>query len=166
MISLEVFSSTGAELEAEIRKLEEKQKYNHNNNRTWSGDLHRFLNRHVWQGSRKRAKKSKIRFDLTLQQVISMWYHQNGICPGTGVKMEYQVSSPLRVSQDQIIAGNGYTLDNVWLTTQGFNFMKNKYTLVEVRDLVVNSRTQLFDKVYTDFINHRKLSHNSDLIMV
>lgn len=165
-MNIEVFSFTGTELDKQIEKIEKKRESNAKNAKTWSGDLDRFLNRHVFQSSRKRAQQAGLRFDLSLQQVVSMWHHQNGICPGTGVEMTYVTDSPLRASLDQIVAGKGYTIDNVWLTTQGFNFMKNKFNLLEVSQLVTNSKTPLFEKVLNDYINHRPLTHNSDLLLI
>lgn len=157
---------TSAEhLQIEERKREEISKYNKENNKSWYESPNRWINRHLFQNSKKNAKTKNIPHTITLANVQDMWESQNGRCAISGIAMTWGEKSITNASIDQIIPSAGYHLDNVWLVCLGMNTLKMEYSLFELVKLYPDSlNNPLFNKVYNDMLRSNVPSHNEILL--
>lgn len=107
----------------------------------------------LYKGAKIRAKNGSTRptkkqrpvvfepkpFDLTLEDWMDIYHKQEGMCAKSGIKMTYtytepssnenrtwSIINPYNISPDQIVAGKGYTKDNLQFVCVGVNFMKGK----------------------------------------
>lgn len=85
------------------------------------------------RGSKYRAKKENIPFDLTLEDIPAIPTH----CPILGIELETagddRDKSP---SLDKIIPELGYTKNNIRIVSQRYNRLKNNMTLYEAECIV------------------------------
>jgi hypothetical protein len=143
----------------------EKSEYNHKNNKSWNDTFERWFNRKVFQKARSRARQDKLLFTLTLDGLEKMWEAQNGKCAVDNLPMVWGEDHIRKVSIDQIIPGNGYTLENTWLMCQGYNFMKHDFSLHEFLKLYPHQLTSnLFKSVYNNILANKSLTHNDSII--
>jgi hypothetical protein len=160
------------ELEAEIQKREEVSAYNKQNAETWYEDLSRFINRNLYQNTIDNARpkgKNKRKFEhtITLDNLEKMWEHNKGLCAATGVPMTWRKDdSPItRVTVDRIDSYRGYTLDNIWLVTSGFNTMKMEFHLSEVLKVFPYEKTtDTFKQILEEMRLGKRLTHNDHLL--
>lgn len=84
------------------------------------------------------AKKRKLEFSLTLDELKNLWDKQKGKCYYTGIEMHYTYnnSSPKQMSLDRINSGIGYIIDNVVLCCQSINYAKHDYPLEEFKSFL------------------------------
>ncbi len=82
---------------------------------------------------KSRAKRNKIDFSLTGQDVLKMFTDQNGKCYYTGKEMSLKVfPGNLDIfSVDRIDSNKGYSIDNCVLCRFIINIMKNSLTIPE-----------------------------------
>lgn len=79
------------------------------------------------KSARERAKKAGLPFAITVEDILPAM--EAGFCAATGIRFEMGPppagfnQHPLAPSLDQIVAGKGYTPDNVRLVTWQFNLM-------------------------------------------
>lgn len=171
---LEFYASfeTREALEAELAKREEISAYNKQNAETWYDDWNRFVNRNLYQNTIDNARpkgKNKRKFDhtLTLDNIHKMWEFNNGLCAATGVPMTWKKTDPAitRVTVDRIDSTRGYTLDNVWLVTSGFNTLKMEYHLTDVlRVFPYEKTTNTFKHILEEMRLGKNLTHNDHLL--
>ena len=82
--------------------------------------------------ARGTARKKGLPFEITADQMASMWAAQDGRCFYTGVPMVFDGSNvPESVSIDRVDSAKGYTLDNVVLCGTYVNRMKNEFFINE-----------------------------------
>lgn len=90
----------------------------------------------LYKMAKSRSEKRKIPFDLTLDQLISLWDRQNGLCaitkePMTHIRGNGKVST--NVSIDRVNSSLGYSIENLQLVCLIVNIMKNIFTIEELR---------------------------------
>lgn len=73
------------------------------------------------------AKKRKIDWELTKEQVEDIFSRQNGRCALSGIEMMPKKNTPYRPSLDRIDSAKGYVLSNVQFVCSVVNVMKNKF---------------------------------------
>jgi hypothetical protein len=79
----------------------------------------------------KMAKVKFKNFSLTLQDLKTQWELQNGICPYSGVELQYNTHSnknnnPIfTASLDKIDSSKGYIVGNIQFVSMSINYMKN-----------------------------------------
>lgn len=152
-------------LKLEEQKREEKSILNKENHQTWYDTSERWINRHLFQNSKKNAKTKNIPHTLTLDSVYKMWENQKGRCAISDIPMTWGKKSITNASIDQIIPSAGYHLDNVWLVCLGMNTLKMEYSLFELVKLYPSSlNNPLFSKVYNDMLKGNTLAHNDSLL--
>lgn len=81
-------------------------------------------------GARTRASAKGIPFSLASEDILHRILM--GRCEATGIKFDlsspgYRKKNPRAPSLDQIVAGKGYTADNVRLVAAIYNFCKNEF---------------------------------------
>ena len=83
----------------------------------------------------KKTKKLEHIFDLTIDQIIDLYYKQNGLCARTGIPMTWvkrkngknqNPCKPTSLSIDRIDSSKHYTIDNVQLVIYLYNTMKSE----------------------------------------
>lgn len=103
------------------------------------------------QSAKIRAAQKNIPFDLTIEDLLSMWNAQNEKCAISGIKMECKSESRSTnynvVSIDRIDSTKGYTKNNVWLVCWAINSMKNNMDLMHFINLCsrVSSNNKMFN---------------------
>jgi hypothetical protein len=153
------------QLQIEENKREEKSALNKQNHQTWYDTPDRWINRHLFQNSKKNAKAKNIPHTLTLDSVHKMWEEQNGRCAISGVPLTWGKKSITNASIDQIYPSAGYHLDNVWLVCLGMNTLKMEYSLFELVKIYPDSlNSPLFRKVYNDMLKGNSLTHNDSVL--
>lgn len=81
---------------------------------------------HKFKLLRSNAKKRKILFDLSVNDLIDLWEKQNGICFYTGIKMEFfDPKKRLTVSIDRMDSNKYYTKDNIVMCCTIVNIIKH-----------------------------------------
>lgn len=73
-----------------------------------------------------RTKKSKLIVDIDLTYLIELFNNQNGVCPYSGRKIQFDINSQERLSLDRKDSTKGYTKDNVvWCCWQANNIKQD-----------------------------------------
>ena len=121
----------------------EKLKYLSSDPRVFIKELYTSARSRAKKGGGKQSSRSNVEsrpppvpFDLSVQDWIDIYDNQNGLCAETGIKMTYDVienynnyelarPNLYNISPDQIIAGRGYTKDNLQFVCQIINQMKS-----------------------------------------
>lgn len=82
-----------------------------------------------WSGARDRSRRyGKIKFSLTLEDVIMQWEKQDGKCALSGIPMTYELQKGrvyTNVSIDRKNTKEGYTPDNIQLVCMACNQIKS-----------------------------------------
>lgn len=83
--------------------------------------------------SRQSANKKSFKCELTLDNLLELWYKQGGRCSKTKFKLTLDVGTqanknPRGPSIDRINNDKGYTLDNIQLVCIQYNLAKNRFT--------------------------------------
>jgi hypothetical protein len=93
----------------------------------------------LWARASKRAKEKNLSITITKEQIATRLFDGNCCCEVTGVPFDFNSSdkeqswaNPLSPSLDQIIAGDGYTTENVRIVTTFYNRAKSEWTDEEV----------------------------------
>lgn len=79
--------------------------------------------------AKTRSKQKKLEFNITLEDVINMYFEQDGKCAITKLDLATESgtrkkANAFRISIDRIDSNGGYTLDNVRLVCWAVNQMK------------------------------------------
>lgn len=80
------------------------------------------------KGAKASAKAKNIEFSITLEDVLSLWIEQKGICPYTGWQMTTETRSKALVSIERKDSDKGYTRNNCILTCWIANRAKHLLT--------------------------------------
>lgn len=88
--------------------------------------------------SLRNAKKRFKEFNLTLEDLRTIWTNQNGICPYTGLKLQlptYKKCNNIwyRASLDRIDSTKGYVVGNIQFISTPINFMKSTMSDLETK---------------------------------
>lgn len=95
-----------------------------------------------WRSARNRAAKKGLMFSITEQDILTLWWQQDGLCHYTGQPMKHKrddsVGGPSTqsVSLDRLDNNIGYVNGNVVLCLASVNTMKNTMTLQEFKELI------------------------------
>jgi hypothetical protein len=94
---------------------------------------------YVLKSAKTRANRHGIKFNISLDEALHIYYSQNGKCAYSKKTFTMGIPHcPFKISPDQIIAGAGYTKENVQFVTSMVNKMK------------LNLTSKLFIQVITD----------------
>jgi len=75
--------------------------------------------------ARTTSRRKGLPFTLVLEDVVSLWKAQQGLCAYSGVEMAYDgQGGPTSVSIDRVDSTKGYTKDNIVLACTQVNVMK------------------------------------------
>lgn len=77
--------------------------------------------------------------DITLEDIISKYTEQNGLCAVTNIKMDHQIGSLNSVSIDRIDNTIGYTKENIHLVTKWINLGRGTASLDEIKTAFHNA---------------------------
>lgn len=77
--------------------------------------------------------------DITLEDMITKYNEQNGLCAITNVKMSHKIGSLDSVSIDRIDNTIGYTKENIHLVTKWINLGKNTASLDAIKTAFQNA---------------------------
>ncbi len=83
----------------------------------------------LWRKIQHGAKKRKLSFNITIEELWTLYLKQNKCCALTGEKLyfdRYAERNSGNISLDRIDSNNGYTIDNVQWTTKNINIMKRE----------------------------------------
>lgn len=82
-------------------------------------------------GLKSGAKKRRLVFELTFEDLQQIWDNQDGKCYYTGLDMNftYNLSLPKQMSLDRKDSNKGYTKDNCVLCCQFINYAKHDYKM-------------------------------------
>lgn len=89
---------------------------------------------------RSGARKRKLQFIITVQDLNNLWIKQNGRCYYTGVELNstWNKKHPQQVSVDRLNTKSGYTVENIVLCCQSINYAKNCYDLIVFEEFLKN----------------------------
>lgn len=80
----------------------------------------------ILRGIKQRSVKCNREFDLDLDFLVGLFNEQNGVCPYSGRKMEFNINSQERLSLDRKDSNLGYTKSNVvWCCWQANNIKQD-----------------------------------------
>ena len=87
--------------------------------------------------AKHRAKKKGLPFTITIEDIVIP-----DKCPLLGIELvsTNDKRDPRNPSLDQVVAGNGYTPDNIQVISSRANWLKGDATLTELELLVENLR--------------------------
>jgi len=109
-------------------------------------DVRNFLIQKRADAKKRCNKNKKIDFDISIEDWITQYEKQNGICALTGITMTWEYSSdenkdfyssvkyPHNLSPDRIDSKKGYTKDNLQFVCNRVNAMKNNMDTEELLD--------------------------------
>lgn len=88
----------------------------------------------IFNGAKKRARLKKLVFEITPEDLIELYYKQNGRCAITNLEMSLvsanrKISNPFIVSLDRVDSFKGYTKDNIQFICNQVNRMKSNLTM-------------------------------------
>lgn len=84
----------------------------------------------------KNAKKRKIDFDITIEDVLKVYLDQGKVCSLSGIPIGWtRMEKSHNISIDRIDSDKGYTTDNIQLVYPKINMMKFTYSQDEFIDL-------------------------------
>ena len=84
----------------------------------------------------KNAKKRKIDFDITIEDVLKVYIDQGKVCSLSGIPIGWtRMDKSHNISIDRIDSDKGYTTDNIQLVYPKINMMKFTYSQDEFIDL-------------------------------
>lgn len=95
----------------------------------------RFL-KYIIRACRTNAKKRKIFFNIKHEDVVNLWYKQEGKCAITQINLTHKYGygkTRTNVSIDRINSDMGYTTDNIQLVACIVNLMKLDMSLAELQ---------------------------------
>jgi hypothetical protein len=95
----------------------------------------------------RRANRDGIKFNISLDEALHIYYSQDGKCAYS--KNTFTMGIPncsFKISPDQIIAGAGYTKENVQFVTSIVNKMKSNLT----SELFVQVITDIYKNLNSD----------------
>ena len=99
---------------------------------------------------KKRAKRHKVPFDLTITDIKNLLKNSGKVCPVLGVKMKitelHSNNSDLSPSFDRIYPKKGYTKDNIIVISNKANRIKTDATVNEIRKVADFYEKLLKDK--------------------
>lgn len=107
-------------------KVKQERKISHEK-RSTSNDVETHLE-YILTNSRGNAKKRKIKFNLTFEDLMAQLLIQDGKCFYTGVDLVYSTKSDCTVSIDRIDSDGDYKPGNIQFTAAKINIMKNTLT--------------------------------------
>ena len=80
---------------------------------------------YVLRAAKTRAKRRGIKFKISLDEALHIYYSQNGKCAYSKKTFTMGIPNcPFKISPDQIIPGGGYTKENIQFVTSRINIMK------------------------------------------
>jgi hypothetical protein len=85
-------------------------------------DFDKFVN-HNFRSIKAGAKKRDLSFNLSKKQVYNKLKNSK-YCAKTGVLLEHKRNSPNKASIDRINSGHGYSLKNIQIVSQQYNYSK------------------------------------------
>jgi len=100
---------------------------------------------------RKKSNKHVVSIDY--DHLINLYEKQRHKCALSGLTMTFEFNNPRSISIDRIDSLKGYEVGNVQLVCQAFNWMKNKMTQEQAK--------QILDDYY---VNRRNRIHGNKLI--
>lgn len=114
--------------------------------------------RRILQNSKRNQKRStgkSLDNNLSLEFLKELWEKQNGICPYTGIKMEFNLNGnrrPRAASLDRIDSSEGYTQNNVEFVCEFINLGKNGFNKSDVQKFLqeINIKQKFGDNLSFD----------------
>jgi len=93
-----------------------------------------------WSCIRKRTecKKHGIKFTITPEQLIDIWYKQDGRCFYSNIKMTISTNSLTDISFERLNSNIGYVSNNVVFASKAMNNMKNNATYTDFISFLTN----------------------------
>lgn len=95
------------------------------------------------------AKRRKIEFKITLDDIYKQWYDQNGLCNYTNIKLKLPYEKDeFTGSIDRINSSIGYTKNNIQWILKEINFMKGNMSESKFKTicrLVSNGENNVFN---------------------
>lgn len=90
----------------------------------------------IFNSAKSRAKKKELDFNITPEDLLELYYQQDGKCAITNLKMEFKTGPRHRantfiVSLDRKNSEKGYTKDNIQFLCWQVNKMKSSLTEIE-----------------------------------
>ena len=84
----------------------------------------------------KNAKKRKIDFDITIEDVLKVYLNQGKVCSLSGIPIGWtRMEKSHNISIDRIDSDQGYYIDNIQLVVPKINMMKFTYSQDEFIDM-------------------------------
>lgn len=84
------------------------------------------------------ATNNKISCTITIEDLITKYEEQNGLCAISKVKLEHKQKSLASISIDRIDNTIGYTKENVHLVAKWINLGRNSATLEDIKVAIQN----------------------------
>lgn len=85
---------------------------------------------------KNKGRKTAGIFDLTYEQIVDLYYKQNGKCYYSGIEMNLQKCSDWQCSLERLDNNKGYIIDNVVLVCLEFNG-RVKWTKEKIKEMVL-----------------------------
>ena len=108
------------------------------------------------KNARSNAKKRKLLFSITTENIIDLYKTQNGKCAITDVLMTYNqkeredtdahILNPTNMSIDRIDSSKGYTIDNIQLVCAAINKIKYTMSTLELQNLTADIKSHKINK--------------------
>lgn len=84
----------------------------------------------------KNAKKRKIEFDISIEDVLKVYLDQGKVCSLSGIPIGWtMMGKSHNISIDRIDSNKGYYIDNIQLVYPKINMMKFTYSQDEFIDM-------------------------------
>ena len=90
--------------------------------------------------TKKRATKKNIPYNLTEENLRELFDSQEGKCAITGVPIHIKrykdTKNIFQASIDRLDNTKGYTIDNIQFTSLGANYMRNTFSIEDVKSML------------------------------
>jgi len=99
--------------------------------------------KYYFREARKGAEKRNINFELTINDLKTLYEQQGGLCALSGIKMTFKPGTRKRISRtklsiDRMNNNKGYTKDNIQLITWHANLAKGTWSSKQLIDMCKN----------------------------
>jgi len=124
-----------------------------------------------------RAERKKLSVEITKDDIISLYYKQNGICVLSGKRMLFEhnknetnqsIVNPWNISVDRLDSSKGYSIDNIQLICTIINMTKGKLSnlkLYQYASRIIVHNFNIINDNIVDFFELEYINKINDVSM-
>jgi hypothetical protein len=122
--------------------LKHKTRHNKQSHDNKQSTVEKFIS-YLFSGIKSRSKTTKVIVNISVDDIIALYYRQNGLCAIMNIPMTHRLGAIDAISVDQVVPGAGYTIDNIQLVCRFVNLGKKTNSNQQVIDFAFKMRNTI-----------------------